>query len=146
MRGVGCGWGRATRGCEEAAIVYVDGRYLLRSINSVALLSYMQTFFFGSFCSPRFLGPKHKTSTADVRAVLIEQTFYLPNFPFFFLQEKREKQETFPKFGNLTEEGKNVWKASHSNTPYLEEKEWEIWKYKKLCEKNTWKFRQKVFR
>ena len=39
-----------------------------------------------------------------VRADLIEQLFH--NFSFFFFQEKQEKlekQETFPKIGNLTE-------------------------------------------
>ena len=65
-------------------------------------------------------------------------------FPFSVQvkQEKQEKQEAFPKFGNSTE-GKYFWKASHSN----------IWGGKmenmgtqKIARILFWKFRQKALR
>ena len=66
--------------------------------------------------------------------VLIEQLFSQTFLLFFQEQGKQEKQETFPKFGNLTE-GKIFdtlrIPASHSNICGKEKKNMEIQKMRK---------------
>ena len=76
-----------------------------------------------------------------MRTVLIEQLFFFQIFRFFFSKEKRKswkkKQETFPKFGNLTEgkiEGQKYLDGFAFQ--YLEEKKKrKTWKCKNLRKK-----------
>ena len=77
-----------------------------------------------------------------LRAVLIDPHFFLHIFLFFFQQkqEKQEEQETFPKFGNLTEGAKYLERFAFQ---YLGGEKWKIWKCKKMREKKMWKFRPK---
>ena len=73
---------------------------------------------------PKYFVPK---SLGVVRAVLIEQLF--SRFSSFF--PNRKKQETFPKFRNLTE-----GKTFGMRIPIFGKTSWKIWKYKTLGEKN----------
>ena len=92
-----------------------------------------------------------------VRRVCCPSTaFYLQKYPFFF---PREKQETFTKFGNLTEGkifgtlrvpifGKKAKIFETFRIPILWsiwKKKCEVWKYRKLGEKKTRNLDQKTF-
>ena len=70
-----------------------------------------------------------------VRAVLFEQ-LPPPDFPRFFSQQvKQEKQETFPKFGNLTE-GRIFWGKKKER--YSNDRETQ-----KNARKKLWNFKTK---
>ena len=83
-----------------------------------------------------------------LRAVLIDPHFFLQIFLFFFQQkqEKQEEQETFPKFGNLTEGAKYLERFAFQ---YLGGKKGKYANAKNCAKtyfKYIWKFRQKVLR
>ena len=89
------------------------------------MAGYLPTINCFSLATSRYL------SYIAIRAVLIEQLF--PKiFSLFFQekQEKREKQETFPKFGNLTE-GKIFGRL---RIPMFGRKKWKVLEIQKIAQ------------
>ena len=79
------------------------------------------------------------STTLPIRDILIEQLF----FQIFLLclkQEKQERQETFPKFGNFNR-GQNIWKAPHSNIWKKKSENMEIQKTPRFF---FWKIQTKI--